>query len=185
MAACSSTPPVALPTDRACSNGLQTCRAGTLDTSSSPARSKVMTKSQPCRSSPSIPRGGCSGTGTFQSRNASMAPAFASAVGWRPALTPRNRPRPRQLRIALGHESPGRRIEGEEKNAESLHVRTHSSGSGRGPHAVLGVMLDGLSFDQEDHVLRDVGREIRDPLQVATHQEQLHRGPMVWGSSAM
>src|SRR6266566_3118529 len=45
------------------------------------------------------------------------------------------------------------------------------------PRAVFGVVFDRLSLDQEHDVFGDVGREVRYPLQVATHEEELHRGP--------
>ena len=37
-------------------------------------------------------------------------------------------------------------------------------------------MLDRLPLDQEHHVLGDVRREVRDALQVAAHEEQVHPG---------
>src|SRR6476659_5609686 len=55
-------------------------------------------------------------------------------------------------------------------------VRTLTSSRRPGARlaAVLGVVLDGLALDQEDHVLADVGGEIGHPLEVAAHQEELH-----------
>ncbi len=40
---------------------------------------------------------------------------------------------------------------------------------------VLGVMLDDARLGDEHDLFRDVGREVRDPLEVARHEDQLQR----------
>ena len=58
----------------------------------------------------------------------------------------------------------------------ALTSRTRQVRRWPGLAPVLGVVLDRLAFDQEDHVLPDVGGQVGDPLQVAADEEELHAG---------
>ena len=55
-------------------------------------------------------------------------------------------------------------------------VAAGNAPDGRASPPVLGVVLDRLALDQEDHVLADVGGEVGHALEVPAHQEELHAG---------